>query len=169
MIRLLQPSDAEQYYALRLEALQENPEAFATSYEEVIRNKDAIKQYEKSFAQKNFYTFGAFEDEKLIGMITLLPESKEKLKHKANIFAMYVTPSFREKGIGYGLLDAAIKKARELDRIISINLTVVSINHGAKALYNKFGFQTFGLEERALKINNVYFDEEYMTLSLDKE
>lgn len=33
-IRLLTPDDAEEYAALRLEALQLNPEGFAMSYEE---------------------------------------------------------------------------------------------------------------------------------------
>ena len=168
MIRLLEPTDAYQYFELRLEALIENPEAFATSYEEVINKPNSIEQYEQSFAQANHYNFGAFDNEKLIGMVTLLPETKEKLKHKANIFAMYVTPGQRGNGVGKALLEAAITQARKSDGITRVNLTVVSINHGAKRLYQKFGFESFGLEEKALKIKNVYFDEEYMSLSLDE-
>ncbi|WP_096273536.1 GNAT family N-acetyltransferase [Paucisalibacillus globulus] len=167
MIRLLKPMDAEQYFELRLEALKENPEAFATSYEEVISKPNPVEQYKKTFGLANQYNFGAFENEKLIGMVTLLPETMDKLKHKANIFAMYVTPEKRGSGIGKALLEAAITQARKIDGITKINLTVVSINYGAKGLYQSFGFESYGLEEKALKVKNVYFDEEYMSLSLD--
>ncbi|WP_042149501.1 GNAT family N-acetyltransferase [Paucisalibacillus sp. EB02] len=167
MIRLLEPSDAKQYFELRVEALKKNPEAFATSYEEVISKPNPVEQYVKSFGQVNHYNFGAFENEKLIGMVTLLPETKEKLKHKANIFAMYVTPEQRGNGVGKALLDAAITQAREIEGITKINLSVVSINHDAKGLYQQFGFESYGVEEKALKVKNVYLDEVYMSLSLD--
>lgn len=168
MIRLLKPADAEEYFQLRLEALKENPEAFATSYEEVVNRPNPIEEYKESFGLEGQYHFGAFVANKLVGMVTLLPEAKEKLKHKANIFAMYITPFHRGKGIASALLQTAIKQAKELEGIIKINLTVVSINKGAKALYKKFDFETYGLEEKAIKVKNVYFDEEYMTLNLDK-
>jgi RimJ/RimL family protein N-acetyltransferase len=166
IIRILEYSDAKQYHDLRLEALQVNPEAFSTSLKEVISRPNQIEQYEKSFRQRETYNFGAFEEDKLIGMVTLLPEIKEKLKHKANIVAMYVTPAYRGQGVGKALLEAAIKQAYELEGITNINLSVVSVNHGAKGLYQKLGFQTFGLEEKALKVNNVFYDEEYMSLRL---
>jgi hypothetical protein len=35
-VRLLKPSDAEKYWALRLEALKQNPKAFATRSKETI-------------------------------------------------------------------------------------------------------------------------------------
>lgn len=165
-IRRLVPSDAAQYFQLRLEALRESPEAFATSYEEVINRPNPVEQYEKRFGEPNQYNFGAFENDKLIGMVTLLPEEKEKLKHKATIFAMYVTPNKRENAVGKALLEAAINQARNIDGIAKINLSVVSVNHQAKGLYQKFGFKTFGIEEKALKVKNVYLDEEYMTLFL---
>ncbi|WP_026909194.1 GNAT family N-acetyltransferase [Paucisalibacillus globulus] len=169
MIRLLEPTDAKKYLELRLEALKENPEAFAASYDELISKVNPLEQFEKSIAQATHYNFGAFKDEKLIGMVTLLPETKVNLKHKANIFAMYVTPDERGNGLGKALLDAAIKQARAIDGISRVNLSVVSINHDAKGLYQKFGFKSYGLEEKALKVKNVYFDEEYMSLSLNDE
>lgn len=167
MIRLLRPEDAQRYYELRLEALKENPEAFAASYEETIKNKTQVIQYRENFQSNVSYNFGAFKDSKLVGMVTLFPETKEKLKHKATIFAMYVTPSERGKGIGTALLENAIQQAKDLGSIKKINLTVVSINQDAKELYKKYGFKTFGLEEKALIIKNVYYDEEYMSLFLN--
>jgi ribosomal protein S18 acetylase RimI-like enzyme len=169
MIRLLNPADAEEYSRLRIEALQENPEAFSSSYEELIRKPNLVAEYRRNFQENKSYTYGAFKDGVLIGMVTLIPEGKEKLKHKATIFAMYVTPGHRGNGIGKALLEAAISQAREIEGIKKINLGVVSINRRAKELYVKSGFNTYGVEEKALKIKNVYFDEEYMTLFLSEE
>ncbi|MBC5636495.1 GNAT family N-acetyltransferase [Ornithinibacillus sp. BX22] len=163
MIRLLEPADAKLYAELRLEALQENPEAFSASFEE---EKDRpIQHYEERFQQKH-YNFGAFDEGKLVGVVSLVPETKLKLKHKANIFAVYVTPSHRGKGVGKALLEAAINQAKQIEGITRINIAVVSVNHEAKALYKRLGFETFGIEEKALKVKNVYLDEEYMVLTL---
>ncbi|WP_047979793.1 GNAT family N-acetyltransferase [Ornithinibacillus contaminans] len=166
MIRLLEPKDAIQYFLLRKEALTENPEAFATTYEELMTGANPEEAYKKSIESGESYTFGAFEEEKLVGVVTMVPENKEKLKHKATIVGMYVTPTKRGNGIGKALMEAAISKAKELGDVVKLNLTVVSINDEAKALYTKIGFETYGLEEKALKMKNVYFDEEYMTLFL---
>ena len=46
-----------------------------------------------------------------------------------------------------------------------INLTVVSTNETAIKLYEKVGFKSFGLEHHAMKMNDTYVDEVYMTLS----
>jgi|GEM_PF-1426663 len=43
-ISILQPEHAESYWRLRLEALQESPDAFPTSYEEEIARDNPIEQ-----------------------------------------------------------------------------------------------------------------------------
>ncbi|MGE7186856.1 GNAT family N-acetyltransferase [Peribacillus sp. NPDC006672] len=62
----------------------------------------------------------------------------------------------------------AINKAKEIDDVEKINLTVVTSNQKAKNLYTNLGFKVFGFEEKALKVNGVYYDEEHMVLCLDK-
>jgi RimJ/RimL family protein N-acetyltransferase len=47
-----------------------------------------------------------------------------------------------------------------------MNLTVVSDNHPAKRLYESLGFETYGVERRALKYNGQYYDEDLMVLWL---
>ncbi|ASK60997.1 GNAT family N-acetyltransferase [Virgibacillus phasianinus] len=163
-IKLLTATDAENYWNLRLEALKQCPEAFATSYEEAISRKNPIEQVAQNLDVKGNYTFGAFENNTLMGMVTLMKERHQKLQHRANIFAMYVTPKKQGKGIGKSLLQEVIETAKLTDEIEKLNLTVVKTNKKAKQLYSTLGFQTFGLEEKALKINGSYYDEEYMAL-----
>lgn len=165
-VRRLTGEDAEAYWELRLEALKNNPEAFGTSYEEAIQRENPIERVRSNFQVNENYTFGAFEEDKLVGMVTLLQESGSKMKHRANIFAMYVSPHGRRKGVGKALLEQAIRQAKETNEIEKINLSVVSSNESAKNLYLQLGFKVFGIEEMALKERDVYFEEHHMTLIL---
>lgn len=161
-IRRLGAKDAEIYRVIRLESLRLHPEAFGSSYEE---EKEApVEKYRDSLP--TVYTFGAFENGSLIGVVTLFPEGKRKMKHRASIFAMYVTESVRGQGVGKRLVEAAIAQARELGGIEQIHLQVVTSNESAIRLYSSLGFEVYGLEKRALRIGDTYYDEELRVLFL---
>lgn len=163
-IRLLSEKHAAVYKSLRLKALQEHPEAFSSSYEEEITH--SIATVEKRLSVENSFTFGAFVDEKLVAVATLLPETKNKLKHRANIVAVYVSTSYRKAGIGKKLVEAAINKSKSIEGIEQLYLTVSSSNIGAKNLYQLLGFKTFGIDQKALKVKETYYDEELMVIYL---
>ena len=167
-IRALKADDAALYWELRLEALKQNPEAFSTSYEEAIQRNNPIERVASNLRTEGNYTFGAFDQHKLVGMVTLLQESSLKMSHRANIFAMYVSPDARGLGIGKALLNKAIEQAHLIDGLEKINLSVVSSNETAKALYTQLGFKVFGREEKALKVNDTYYDEDHMALMLNE-
>jgi len=161
-IRLLTAKDAESYRTLRLEGLQTNPEAFGSSFEE---EKDRVLElFASRLIAQGSYTFGAFDQDELLGVATLVQESKIKLKHKASIFAVYVSPKKRGLSLGKRLMLEVINQGSKLADVEQINLTVVSSNDSAKGLYTSLGFQVFGTEKRALKIGQQYFDEDYMVL-----
>ncbi|EDL66090.1 GNAT family N-acetyltransferase [Bacillus sp. SG-1] len=87
------------------------------------------------------------------------------MKHKASIVAMYVSPSFRNQGIGHALLLEADKSARDAG-IELLQLTVVTKNSSAVKLYENAGFVSFGIEKHAMKHKGEYVDEMWMSKEL---
>ncbi|UCZ53878.1 GNAT family N-acetyltransferase [Bacillus shivajii] len=163
-VRLMEAIDAEAYRALRLEALRTNPESFASGYEEEKENSVAF--YKKRLQSDSSFTYGAFYHERLVGVVTLVRDTKQKMNHRANIVAMYVTPEVRGKGIGRKVMKAAIEKAKELNGLRQIYLTVVTDNTPAKKLYESIGFVTYGVDKEALHVGGTYLDEDWMVLFL---
>lgn len=164
-LRQLVPEDASEYLAIRLIALQENPEAFGSSYEE--EKNDSAQKYKNRFQSAlDSFTFGAFEQAKLIGTISLVKETNLKLRHRANIVAVYVKPEIRGNGIGKKLMVRAIEKAKSLNEIEQLYLTVSTKNSAAQKVYKSIGFEVCGTEERALKYKDTYYDANHMVLFL---
>lgn len=66
-IRQLNSKDAEKYLAIRHEALQNSPDAFASSYEE--EKDQPVEKYKNRFqTPQNSFTFGTFEESQLVGV-----------------------------------------------------------------------------------------------------
>jgi len=77
---------------------------------------------------------------------------------------MYVAPALHRRGVGSALLRAVIDHARP--RVAVVQLTVLRANSAAMALYEQFGFVSFGTEKRALRHQGVDHDDELMALDL---
>jgi ribosomal protein S18 acetylase RimI-like enzyme len=162
-IKELIKHDAEHYRNIRLEALSNDPDSFGTMYaEEAIMTIDKFR--ERIPVDNNSFILGCYGDEDLIGIVAFNQESRIKLRHKAYIRSMYVQPKYRKKGIGKLLLNELITKAKAIKEIEILLLDVVTNNLTAKQLYLSFGFQIYGIEKMAYKLNHQYFDLEYMSL-----
>ncbi|WP_394188176.1 GNAT family N-acetyltransferase [Paenisporosarcina quisquiliarum] len=163
-IRKLTGDDASEYWRLRLEALQQNPEAFATTYVDAMARVNPLIRVAKNLDSKESATIGAFIGEELVGTMTVSAEQASKLKHRINLLAVYVTPKVRGQKVGTKLLQNVISFAKQWSGIEKINLTVVSSNEPAIRLYKQLGFVSFGVEQNAMKSGSRYVDEVYMHL-----
>ena len=163
-IRQLTGIDVEAYRALRLQSLRESPRAFTYSYEEFSqRTLDSIAQQLRG--PENF-TLGAFEDNRLVGIVGFYHESALKLQHKGHIVSLYVLPEYRGRGLAQALLTAALERIKRLPELKQVLLGVVVTQTTAKHLYESFGFTVYGREPDAVKIGDEYFAEEFMLLRL---
>src|SRR4051812_46047339 len=98
-VRKLGADDATALMALRREALENEPFAFAAS---VADDVGLIRESVLAFLEATDVqaVFGAFEDAALAGMVGLVRATKLKQRHKATVWGMYVRPASRGKGIG---------------------------------------------------------------------
>ncbi|WP_226576641.1 GNAT family N-acetyltransferase [Halobacillus litoralis] len=163
--RELNGADASYYFELRLEALLNNPDAFITTYEQEKQRVDPIKTTAERLDGEDSRTFGLFVDKKLAGVLTLVQETHPKFRHKASIVAMYITPDHRRRGGAELLFKETIQFAKAIELEV-LHLSVVTDNHPAKNLYKKIGFDTYGVERKAIKLPSRYLDEEHMELFL---
>jgi ribosomal protein S18 acetylase RimI-like enzyme len=160
-LKVLGGEDAEAYAELRMQALKESPEAFASTMEEERQNPGLVRKYKERLEGSQSFTWGIEAGNELAGVITLLPMQMQKLQHKATILAMYVKPAFRGHGFGGILVEAALKQA-DKDGVEQVQLTVVSENKPALRLYEACGFSVFSTEKEAMKTADEYEDEHGM-------
>ncbi|QNB15955.1 GNAT family N-acetyltransferase [Paraburkholderia tropica] len=164
-VRTLDAHDAEQFKALRLLAVDNSPTAiWPTRQEEMARSIAEIVGRIRS--TRTQAVFGAFEVDVLVGFTGIRREPLSQVSHKATIWGVFVNPSYRGRGIAQTLLAAATAHATDEWNTIQLMLCVNAENLSAKRLYASQGFQVFGVEPRAMKVEDRFYDEEHMFKTL---
>jgi RimJ/RimL family protein N-acetyltransferase len=164
-IRKLTLQDAAQYRTVRLQALQQFPTAFGSSWE--AEQKVTVQEIQTRWSShdpETFFIVGAFDAGILVGMVGFLKNDRQKLAHKGTIWGMYVSLIAQQSGIGTRLVTYLLDQAKRNSGLEQIQLAVVSDNVSAKRLYEKLGFQTYGTEKRALQVDGQFYDEDLMAL-----
>lgn len=163
-LRDLTVADAEPFMRLRLKGLLEEPDAFTSSYEE---SKDTPIEViaERLKSDHDSFVLGVFDGEDLVGL-TGIHRYKEgkKVAHKGVLWGVYLLPEYRGKGLAKTMLLSAIEKARKLPGLELLHLGVNPDNPPVVKLYESVGFQKWGFEKHALKIDGRYVDEDQMVL-----
>ncbi len=155
---------AAEFWAVRLRGLRQEPASFGSAYEESAETPIA-EVGERLKASDSSFVLGAFAPN-LIGTVGCHRKEGLKLRHKAVIWGMYVTPEWRGRALGRALLTEAILRAREMEGLEQLLLQVGLANTAASSLYRSLGFTVYGVELRGLKIGESYHDEHLMMLDL---
>ena len=107
----------------------------------------------------------AEESEEFVGYVMILTESTRKTSHRAYM-VIGIREDWRGKGLGKSLIREGIEWAKERS-LTRLELTVVTDNEPAIALYRKMGFEIEGTKRQSLYIDGRYHDEYYMAQLLE--
>jgi ribosomal protein S18 acetylase RimI-like enzyme len=164
LIRLLTADDAGEWWRLRVESLDSDPEAFGSSPgdHQSLSTEDVRKRL--SSDPNEFFIVGAFDDHRLMGMCGFHREPGAKSRHKARVWGVYVTLEHRGQGVGRDLLRSLLERASAIDGVEQILISVTATQLAAARLYSSLGFESFGREPRALKVGGRFIDEDHMIL-----
>ncbi|MEX0758618.1 MAG: GNAT family N-acetyltransferase [Tistlia sp.] len=142
-IRRLGPDDWQAFRDVRLAGLRREPDNFGAFHEE---EADRPEAFWRDWTERATVV-GAFgESDALLGLagIYLLPG--RRMRHKAQLFGMYVAEPARGQGLGRRLCEAAIAAAKALPGVTQVQAVVWIENRPACALYRSLGFLQWGLE-----------------------
>lgn len=163
VVRRLQATDAELFRAIRLEALEAHPAAFAASLESE-RGKPLSHFVE--MLQDNIL-FAACRDTEVLGIAGFHRFEPLKERHRGLVWTVYVRAAARGVGAADLLMRTVIAHARETGTE-TLLLAVGAHNEAAQHLYRRHGFVEYGRDQRALKVGDDYYDEIMMRLELPR-
>ncbi|MEJ2294640.1 MAG: GNAT family protein [Candidatus Lokiarchaeota archaeon] len=102
----------------------------------------------------------------VIGQCEISNSEWDAAVHIAKL-GVIVKSEFRNMGIGYHLIDFAIKESKRLNKKEKITLSTFTENKRALHLYKKMGFKTVGIRKKQFYMNSRYYDEVLMELWID--
>jgi ribosomal protein S18 acetylase RimI-like enzyme len=150
---------------MRLEALQSEPAAFSSSYEETLAWSD--EDWRRRLTNDKRLHLLARAQHRPIGIVGGYLGSDEGDDSIAEVFGMYVARVYRGKGIGRLLLTSLIDRLSSFPQITTIRLGVTETQAAARALYESVGFRVVGKTEEGIVVNDRQYDELIMELRVN--
>lgn len=161
IVRNVKSEDAERMLAFlkdvsgETEFLLRYPEEYKLTVEQ---EKSFLEEIEKS---ENQVMITAFIDGEIAGNASISPIGYcMKLSHRAN-FAIAIRKKYWHKGLGTLLMEEALKAAKEAG-YEQVELGVYHDNPRARAMYERFGFEEWGIMKQAFKMKDGSYRDEIM-------
>jgi ribosomal protein S18 acetylase RimI-like enzyme len=155
------PERWQQYKELRLEALKNEPQAFAETYEKVegIDGEEWTRRLSLD-DRVNIRMVAENKDGRLVGMMTAV-RSKDN-KNNALIINVYINKDYRGAGLGKKMLKEILNLLEKVDDIKIIELTVNVAQGAAVSIYKTCGFEITETLKDSIVYEGKSFDEYVM-------
>ncbi len=163
-IRKLLPNESNSYREIRLECLKKFPRNFGSNYHD---EKEKAKLFFQPFIEQlniDNFVIGAFHNNSIIGISGFNRYEGEKTKHRGRIIQVYVNPEYQGQNIGTDIIKSTLAEAFKLTEIEQIEINVLATNKKAEKVYEKIGFEAYGLQKNYLKIGSTYYDHKMMMI-----
>ncbi len=129
----LLPDDWSKFRDLRLEALQNEPQAFGATYEDALNHPES--EWRRWLG--DIVVFAQDESKNaLVGMMGAFKKENDVW----NLYTVYLNSEYRGKGVSSQLLEDLLSKVQSKNAR-AIELTVNVHQDSAVALYKKYGFE----------------------------
>lgn len=160
-IKKLINEDANKLKDLRQLALINDP----THIDEDEDEKNALVEFYEIKIQKNDF-FGAFDNDKLVGISAVSYGRSKNHLHKAYIESTYILPEYRGKGLCGKLISKNIEVAKKTNGIEIIASDVILPNYFMHHLLTKNGFKKEFELDKVWKQGDKYLSYAYYRLML---
>jgi GNAT superfamily N-acetyltransferase len=141
-IRAVSEADWQVLRSVRLQALADAPDAFATTLGEAMAFSDD-RWRERARGTATSRMFLAFVDDRAMGIAGLFDEEDGS----AQLISVWVLPEQRGKGVAHGLTTAVMRFAAAAG-MQRMTVWFTDGNSPAKTLYERLGFRATGRHQR---------------------
>lgn len=164
--RLLRPEEAGAYAVLRAAALMESPWAFLASPEDDVPAAEVARRLGDP-ENAIIAVFDPGDAGRMVAMAGVARPRRVKTMHRAVIWGVYVDPAWRGRGLSRVVMAKAIETARSWPGAEVIWLSTSVVAEAALGLYESMGFERWGVEPDAIRIDGQPYDEVHFVLRID--
>jgi ribosomal protein S18 acetylase RimI-like enzyme len=159
-MRRLVPDDWQQLRRIRLEALRDSPDAFASTLD--AEEGLGVENWRDLLSRGTWLV--ALHEAEPIGIVAAVRECGQPARIR-HVTSLWVAPSWRGRGVGGGLLRGLLKQLSD-EGVEFVWLWVFDTNQAAQKLYRRLGFASTG--ERQSLPGRPRRTEERMRLKLPR-
>lgn len=161
-VRALSAADAPAYREVRHATLSSDPQAFVTTAAEFAARP--LENVAAQIAPKDHaVTFGAFLNGELVGILSMVRETRPSIRHRADIYGVGVLEKARAQGAGDTLMRSAIAQAQAWEGVSILYLAVTETQSAARRLYERHGFSVWGTQPDAVQHGGKLLCEYWMS------
>lgn len=167
MIRPLTPADLDAFLALRQQSWTTDPLSWDHDPGDTVDREEWRLRMEAIPNERFILGYFLTEDRdqpELAGIIGFTRFEKLKRRHRAMVWGVYVSPAARGLGASKLLLEECLKRARRMEGLHHLVLSVSNHATAAIRLYQGAGFREWGREVEAARTGEVAMDEIHMVL-----
>jgi len=146
VVRRVTPADGALLREVRLRALRDAPEAFASTYDAEVQRPQSFwdDRVRNAAAGNDIYSGLAVVDGQTVGLVGGFRNDEDGHHADIDLVSMWVAPSHRGSGVAEQLVDAVLEWARDDARAEVVGLWVTRGNDRAQRFYERLGFVETG-------------------------